>query len=202
MNDVLREIWSGLTAASPLDQANLVLGVIGVWLMIRRNLWAFPVGLIAVSVQGVLFFRSRFYADATLQIVFFGALAWGWRHWVRDRGAAPELPVTTLGIRGRVVAIGVTTGATVVWALALARWTDAVMPWRDAFIAAGSVVAQVLQARKNLENWPAWVVVNGVAIVSYWRADLAYTAFLYAIYLVMGMAGWSQWARAKKGGGA
>lgn len=202
MNDVLREIWSGLTAASPLDQANLVLGVIGVWLMIERNLWAFPVGLIAVSVQGVLFFRSRFYADATLQIVFFGALAWGWRHWVRDRGAAPELPVTTLGIRGRVVAIGVTTGATVVWALALARWTDAVMPWRDAFIAAGSVVAQVLQARKNLENWPAWVVVNGVAIVSYWRADLAYTAFLYAIYLVMGMAGWSQWARAKKGGGA
>jgi nicotinamide mononucleotide transporter len=198
MNDVIREIWSGLTTASPLDQVNLVLGVIGVWLMIRRNLWAFPIGLIAVSVQGVLFFRSRFYADATLQIVFFGALAWGWRHWVRDRGTAPELPVTTLGIGGRTVAIGVTTVATVVWALALARWTDAAMPWRDAFIAAGSVVAQVLQARKNLENWPAWVVVNGVAIVAYWRANLVYTAFLFAIYLLLGVAGWLQWARAKK----
>jgi nicotinamide mononucleotide transporter len=198
MNDILRQIWSGLTEASLLDQANLVLGVIGVWLMVRQNLWAFPVGLVAVTVQAVLFFRSRFYADATLQIFFFVTLAWGWWHWVRDRGAAPQLPVTTMRGRGRMIAFGLTAAATAIWALVLARWTDAVMPWRDAFIAAGSVVAQVLQARKNLENWPAWIVVNGVAMASYWRANLAYTAFLYAIYLVMAVAGWREWDRAKR----
>jgi nicotinamide mononucleotide transporter len=88
MNSVLHSIWEGLTTASLLDQVNLVLGVVGVWLMIKRTLWAFPVGLVAVTVQGVLFFQTRFYADATLQVFFFVALAWGWRHWVRDRGAA------------------------------------------------------------------------------------------------------------------
>lgn len=70
------------------------------------------------------------------------------------------------------------------------------MPWRDAFIAAFSVAAQILQARKQLENWPLWTAVNLVAIASYWSADLAYTAFLYAIYLVLGLTGWRAWWKA------
>jgi len=81
--------------------------------------------------------------------------------------------------------VGLAGLGTIGWALILRRWTDAVMPFRDAFIASFSVAAQILQARKNVENWWLWLVVNGVAIVSYLRADLAFTAFLYAIYLAM-----------------
>ena len=168
--------------------------------MIRRRLAAFPIGLVAVTVQGILFFRSRIYADAILQVFFFVALAWGWRHWVRDRGAAPELPVTRLGWRGCAVVVLLATAATIVWALALIRWTDAVIPWRDAFVAAFSVAAQILQARKNVETWPAWVMVNAVAIPAYWSAALAYTAFLYLIYLGLAFEGWREWQRALKRG--
>ena len=202
LETILRNIWDGIVTSAPLDQANLVLGVLGVWLMIKRTLWAFPVGLLAVTVQGVLFWRSRFPADATLQIFFLGALAWGWWHWVHDRGAAPELPVTKLTWSGRIVTVVAAAGATCLWALTIGPWTGAVMPWRDAFIAAFSVAAQFLQARKNLENWPVWVAVNVVAIASYWRADLAYTAFLYAIYLVLALVGWREWrlAMAKMNG--
>ncbi|MES1194645.1 MAG: nicotinamide mononucleotide transporter, partial [Opitutus sp.] len=68
MNEVWQNIRVGLTTASPLDQLNLVLGLLGVGLMIRRSLWAFPVGLAAVTVQGVLFYQSHFSADALLQV--------------------------------------------------------------------------------------------------------------------------------------
>lgn len=200
MSEVLRHIREGFASASLLDQANLVLGVVGVWLMIKRSLWAFPTGLVAVSVQGVLFWRARFPADAALQVFYFAALAWGWWHWVKDRGAAPELPVTRLGWRGRGVTVALATFATVLWALGPGAWTQAAMPWRDAFIAAFSVAAQVLQVRKHLENWPLWVVVNAVAVASYWSAELAYTAFLYAIYLGLAFAGWRGWRRALKEG--
>lgn len=201
MNDIIRNIWAGLAGATLLDQVNLVLGVAGVGLMIRRSLWAFPVGLAAVSVQGVLFYRTRIYADALLQVFFFVTLAWGWWHWVKGRGNAAELPVTRLGARGRLTIGLLAAAATVGWALALQRWTDAVIPWRDAFIAAFSVAAQVLQARKQIETWPLWVVVNVVAIPAYWSASLAYSAFLYVIYLGLAVAGWVAWGRAMKGGG-
>ena len=193
MDTILRAIWQGFVAGSALDQINLVLGVVGVWLMTRRNLLAFPVGLVAVAVQGVLFFRTRFYADAALQVFFFGALAWGWRHWVRDRGAAPELPVTTLSRRGRVSCVAAAAAMTAVWASVLAQWTDAIMPWRDAAIAALQVAGQVLQARKKLENWALFTAANLIAIPAYWSAELAYTAFLFGVYLVLGLVGWRAW---------
>ena len=199
MNEIFRNIWEGLTTASPLDQVNLLLGVAGVWLMIKRSLWAFPVGLVAVAVQGVLFFQTRLYADGALQIFFFVALGWGWWHWTRDRGAAAELPVTVLTWQGRIVTVALASVATVGWALALKWWTDALMPWRDAFIAAFQVAAQILQARKNLENWPLWVIANGVAVAAYWWAGLAYTTFLFGIYLVLAVVGWRDWQRAMKG---
>ena len=106
--------------------------------------------------------------------------------------------------RGRTVTLLVGGAAVAGWALALRNWTDAVMPWRDAFIAVFGIVAQSLQAKKLLENWPVWVVVNLVAVAAYWTADLAYTAFLYVIYLGLAVVGWRTWAGARKrdGGGA
>ena len=195
MNEVLRNIVAGFAGSTALDQANLALGIFGVVLMIRRTLWAFPVGLVAVAVQSVLFYRARFYADATLQIFFFGALAWGWWNWRRATG--PELPVTRMTTRGLALTLAAAVFATAVWALALRRWTDAAMPWRDAGIASFSVAAQVLQARKKLENWPLWVGVNAVAVASYWKAELAFTAFLYAVYVGLAVAGWRAWRRAE-----
>lgn len=198
MSEALRNIWAGLAGGSWLDQLNLALGIVGVWLMIQRSLWAFPVGLVAVSVQSVLFYQSHFPADAALQIFYFVMLTWGWRHWLRDRGSAPELPVTTLGWRARGLTLLAAGAATVLWALTVGRWMHAAMPWRDAFIAAFAVAAQLLQVRKNLENWPLWVATNLVAVVSYWSAELAFTALLYAIYLVMSFLGWREWSRAMK----
>lgn len=202
VNEILHNIETGFAEASLLDQANLVLGIVGVWLMIRRTLWAFPVGLVAVTVQAILFYRTHFPADGTLQIFYFAMLAWGWRHWVRDRGQAPELPIGRLSPAARAGTVAAGAGATVLWALTIGPWMHAAMPWRDAFIAAFSVIAQILQVRKNIENWPLWVVVNAVAVASYWSAALAYTAFLYAVYLGLGVAGWIEWRRAMRKQGA
>jgi nicotinamide mononucleotide transporter len=204
MNEILRTIWAGFAGATWLDQANLAVGIFGVLLMVRRSLWAFPVGLVAVSVQGILFYRAQFPADAMLQVFFFVTLAWGWWHWVRDKGAAPELPVTRLGGRGFLVTLLAAGAATAGWAIWVAPRVGAAMPWRDAFIAAFSVAAQVLQARKNIENWPLWLVVNAVAVASYWKAELAYTAFLYAVYFLLAIGGWRSWRAAMnaEGGGS
>ncbi len=179
-----------------MDQTNFALGVVGVMLMIRRSLWAFPVGLLAVTVQAVLFYRIHFPADALLQVFFFVTLAWGWWHWVKDKGAAPELPVARLTLRGWLVTLGGAGVGTALWALEIGPLLGATMPWRDAFIAAFSVAAQVLQARKQLENWPLWIVVNIVAVTSYWEAAQAFTAFLYLLYLGLAVAGWIGWWRA------
>ena len=193
MQPIIQDVLNSLRTSTPLDQVNFVLGIIGVLLMIRQTLWAFPVGLAGVTVQGVLFQQQKYYADAKLQIFFFVALAYGWWHWKRAGGTGGKtLPVTRLSVGGLVAALALAGAGTAAWAKYL-QTTDAIMPWRDAFIAAFSVAAQVLQARKNIENWPLWTVVNVTAVCAYWLGGLYCTSLLYALYLGLGIGGWWSW---------
>ncbi len=180
-----------------MDFLNLVFGLSCVWLLVRRNVLGFPIGMVASVVQGILFFRETFYADALLQVFYFGILGWGWWHWLHPDGRhRGELPVTRLSWRGWVLLLVLAGAATMGWAMVAERWTDSRMPWRDAFIAAFGVAGQILQARKQMDNWFVWIVVNGVAVAAYWHAGLGFTSGLYLVYLGMAVAGWIAWSRA------
>ena len=172
-----------------------VLGVIGVWLMIRQNIWGWPVGLVQVAVYGWVFYDAKLYSDAILQVFFFAIQAYGWWHWLvnRHHGAHSDLPVTRLNraklIGWLVLGAMLTTG----WGFFMHRTTDAALPWWDAFILVFSLIAQWLQARKNIENWLGWIIVNTVAIGVYWAKDLRLTSGLYVIFWLMAFWGWREW---------
>lgn len=174
-----------------------VLGVIGVWLMIRENIWGWPVGLVQVSVYGWVFFDAKLYSDAILQACFFAIQAYGWWHWQRNQHTAAhsDLPIRRLrlGLLAGCVAGGAL--ATAAWGTFMQRTTDAALPHWDAFILVFSLIAQWLQARKVLENWAGWIVVNTVAIGVYWAKDLRLTAGLYVIFWAMAVWGWRAWRR-------
>lgn len=175
-----------------------VLGVVGVGLMIRQNIWGWPVGLIQVAVYAWVFFDAKLYSDAILQVAFFLIQAYGWWHWWRGRTPARELPVTRLGAPAIAGAIAAGVVLTVAWGTLMHRTTDAALPYWDAFILVFSLIAQWLQARKKLQNWPAWIVVNTVAIGVYWAKDLRLTAGLYVIFWLMALWGWREWRRSMK----
>ena len=182
---------------SPWEIIGTVLGVIGVWLMIRQNIWGWPVGLVQVAVYGWVFFDAKLYSDAILQGCFFALQAYGWAHWLRSghTAAHSDLPVTRLS--GRAVAgwLALGAAATAGWGTFMQRTTDAALPHWDAFILVFSLIAQWLQARKVLECWTGWAIVNTVAIGVYWAKDLRLTAGLYAIFWLMALGGWRAWRR-------
>ena len=188
-----------------------VLGIIGVWLMIRQNIWGWPVGLVQVAVYAWVFLTAKLYSDTLLQVAFFLIQAYGWWHWWHGTGvradllgavprddegnAAVPLPVTRLSGRAIAAWIAIGTGATALWGLLMHRHTDAALPWWDAFILVFSLIAQWLQARKKIENWPAWLGVNTVAMGVYWAKDLRLTSGLYLIFWAMALWGWRTWTR-------
>lgn len=181
-----------------------VLGVLGVWLMIRQNVWGWPVGIVQVSLYGWVFYEAKLYSDALLQVFFFGIQVYGWWHWLRgaEAGGANDgpagrfaLPVTRLRARAVLGWIGVGALATAGWGELMRRNTDAALPHWDAFILVFSLIAQWLQARKRLECWAGWMIVNIVAIGVYWAKDLWLTAGLYVVFFAMAVAGHIAWRR-------
>ena len=188
---------------SAFEIIGTVLGVIGVGLMIRQNVWGWPVGLVQVSVYAWVFFEAKLYSDALLQVFFFAIQAYGWAHWLLGKGGGARregkrtgtLPVTRLRARGICGWCAVGLLATAVWGEFMRRSTDAALPHWDAFILVFSLIAQWLQARKRLECWAGWMLVNVVAVGVYWAKDLRLTAALYVIFFAMAVAGDRAWRR-------
>lgn len=185
---------------SPLEILGTVLGVIGVWLMIRQNVWGWPIGLVQVALYAWIFYDAKLYSDAILQVFFFAIQAYGWWHWWRGPSVVDglSLPVTRLSLRaiaGWIVAGALLTAA---HGWAMARYTDAALPWWDAFILIFSLIAQWLQARKHLENWAGWMIVNVVAVGVYWVKDLKLTSGLYVLFFGMAVFGHLAWRKSMR----
>ena len=163
---------------------------------IRVNVIGWPLAIVSSLLYMLLFWNSRLYGDASLQIFFAVVAGWGWWQWLRgtdEEGHA--LRVRSLGAHGRtsvLVAIAIAWPAT---ALFLHRFTDTDVPWWDAFPTAASVLGQWLLGRKYLENWLAWIVVNVVSVGLFAYKGLWLTVILYTIFIVMSVFGWRAWQR-------
>jgi nicotinamide mononucleotide transporter len=163
---------------------------------IRVDVLGWPLAIVASLLYFLLFWKSRLYGDASLQLFFAAVAGWGWWQWLRgtdETGRA--LQVRTLGLRGRAVAVLALALAWPATGLFLARFTDTDVPWWDAFPTAASVLGQWLLGRKYVENWAVWIAVNVVAIGLFAYKALWLTVLLYAIFVAMSLVGWRHWRR-------
>ena len=182
--------------ASWLELTAFVLAVAMVVLNMRVNPLAWPLAIASSLLYFGLFWDSRLYGDASLQVFFAIVALWGWWQWLRgtDEGGTP-LRVRRLPARRRwqlLVALAVGWPAT---GLFLMTFTDTDVPWWDAFPTAASVLGQWLLGRKYLENWPVWIVVNGVSVGLFAYKGLWLTVVLYTLFIVMSVIGWRAWQR-------
>lgn len=194
MNEVLHAVWQGLVSASWSEQAATILGLLGVWLATRQSLWNFPVGLVQVTLVGLVFFDQRLFADSALQGAYFVALIYGWIRWLRPGGPDRPLPVSRLPIPRLLIIIAGGSIATLCLAQIL-QVVDDPMPYRDAFIGCFGVVSQWLEATKRLEAWGGWLLVNSAGVVVYVSIGLYWFVFLYLLYLILSVTGFVAWRR-------
>jgi nicotinamide mononucleotide transporter len=155
-----------------------------------------------VTLYLFVFWDARLYSDALLQIFFFVLNVYGLANWLRSRREAGEVVVTVLSGRERALWLAGTLAASLAWGWVMMRFTDAAAPVWDALIAGMSVSAQLLLARRRLENWVLWIAVDVIAIPLYWSRGLGPTAFLYLLFLGLAVAGLVSWWRAYRRGAA
>jgi nicotinamide mononucleotide transporter len=189
MNDTLAFLGFSTT---PLELISFVLSVITVLLNIRQNHWAWLFAIISSAAYGAVFYDARLYGDAGLQGVFIGASLWGWYQWLRGAGGEP-LVVTRLSRAGWVWSALAWLAGFAVLAAFLKAYTNTDVPHADGFLTAGSLVGQVLLARKKVENWHAWLAVDVLYVGLYVYKGLMLTALLYAAFVVLAAIGLRAW---------
>jgi nicotinamide mononucleotide transporter len=186
----------GWLGSNWFELAAAVITMYSIWLATRENIWYYPTGVVALVMYTWLFFSAKLYAESFLQVICLVLMLYGWYEWLHGGEQRTELPVTrTPGWAWRAgIAAGLAGSALTIWIQL--RFTDNPNPYVDSSLMVWSLVAQWMTARKWIENWLLWVVINTISVPLYVTRDLWVTAVLYAGLWVLAIVGYRAWRRA------
>jgi nicotinamide mononucleotide transporter len=194
----VREAGSALVASigavPAAEWVAVVLAFAYLVLAVRQNPWCWACAIASAAIYLVLFARGGLFMQSALQLFYVGMSVYGWRAWRGgDSTTGAGLPVSRWPAGRHALAIAlvlIVTGANG-WIIAsrVGGW----VPYVDAFVAWASVLATWLVARKVLENWVYWIVVDALAAVLYWFQGFHATAVLFLVYVAIAFHGLAAW---------
>ncbi len=179
-----------------IEVAGTISGLLFLYLEIKQIKWLWPVGLLTSLMYIYVFWAAKLYADMSLQAYYVVISIYGWLLWSQGKGnSKEELPVVSIG---RKLFFTLFFISIIIYALisyVLVNFTDGALPYWDAFTTALSIVATWMLARKIIEQWLVWVIVNGVSLGLYIYKGLYPTSILYFFYMSLSLVGYLQWKK-------
>jgi len=188
-----------------------ILNIATVWLLVKKNILNWPIGIVAVILFGALFYQLNLYADLFEQGFYLVTGFWGWYAWTKaakKREAKEEkIVVERNSTRGNMLWLGGIAVFTIIgtWAMSnIHLWLPSLfpepasLPALDVLTTVMSFAAQILLVFKKFENWILWVIVDVIAIGLYWYKGVPFVSLLYVIFLVLASKGLISWYKALK----
>jgi nicotinamide mononucleotide transporter len=163
---------------------------------IRQKILLWPMGMVSAMLYMVVFYQSKFYADMGLNGYYIIVSVYGWIHWSRKGEVKGRVPVISRINRKMLLILGFLTliafGA-IGWLLD--HYTDSPVPYWDALTTAASFTATWMLARKILEHWIVWIVVDAISMGLYLYRGLYPTLILFGVYTTMAVIGYLEWKK-------
>ena len=182
-----------LASISWTEVGAVVFAIAYLVLAIRQSVLCWPAALISVGLFLVLFYDARLYMEAALQIFYIAMAVYGWYQWRLGGTEHTGVKITLWNARAHVVTIVTIIVLSAGFGAVLSARTDAALPYADSFTTIGAVVATYMVARKVLENWIYWFVLDGVSVFVYVARELYLSALLFVLYLVLIVIGYRSW---------
>ena len=183
-----------------LEYFGVLTGLIYLVLEIFQHRAMWVVGFLTSFTYIFVFFFSKFYADMSLNIYYVGISIYGFWQWRRKPlgGAETGKEVIVFRHLQTRLALGIIVVSAVLYGcmyFILSHYTDSPVPAGDAFTTALSITATWMLAKRIIEHWWFWVVINFVSVVLYYQRELYPTCFLFLCYGILAIIGWINWKK-------
>lgn len=173
-------------------------GLACVLLLIRQNIWTFPIGLVYAAVTVVVLYHQQLFVNLVENLYYLLMNAYGWYHWSRHGGAADqtsELPVTRLAQRAWLPLVAAVALGTWLVATLFDRLSTADLVYWDSFTTVLCFAAMALTARKIIESWWLWLLADVLYVGLYAYKGVMPYAALYGVYILLAVWGYQAWRR-------
>lgn len=185
-----------------LDIITTVLGLVYILLEYRASIYLWIVGIIMPALDVWLYWSHGLYGDAGMAVYYTLAATYGYVIWKfgkkHNQKETEELPITHMRKKlylPTLVFFFVAWGVTY---YILVTFTNSTVPVLDGFTNALSFVGLWALARKYIEQWFFWIIVDAVCFYLYIGKGIPFKAGLYGLYVFIAVAGYFKWKRMMK----
>lgn len=195
METIFSNIASSFAQILGWELCAVILAIAYLLLIMRENIWGWICALISTAIYTVLFWEVSLLMDSALNVYYMGMAVYGWMHWKLGGKEHHGVSITQWRAATHIAAIGLILLATLVSGYLLAQNTQAAWPYLDSFTTWASVLTTYMVAKKVLENWLYWIVIDAVALALYIDRGLYLTALLFFAYLIICVFGYLGWKK-------
>jgi len=187
ITQALQNSWWEVTAVA--------LGIAYLLLAMRESILCWYAAFISTSIFLVIFWDVNLYMESALQLYYLAMAVYGWLLWRKGSDDKNSLPISSWHFSRHIQVIVITVIISGISGYGLSTYTDARLPYLDSFTTWGAIITTYMVARKVLENWLYWFVLDGLSIYLYIDRELYFTAALFAAYLIIVVFGYFTWSR-------
>lgn len=156
--------------------------------------WCWPAALISVILYIYICYINQLYLETILQFFYLGMAVYGWYQWKPKKGEK-ETAILQLPTKLQLILIASGTLISLLLGWYFKHYTNAALPYLDAFITVFSMITTWMVTRKYIENWIWWIVVDSAAAYLYFAKQLYITAGLFILYVVIVIIGYFKWKK-------
>ena len=182
-----------------LESTAVIFAILYLILAVKQNILCWTAGIISSVLYFFIMQKAGLYMEAYLQVFYVVMGIYGWSQWSASNASNPSFIVNTWSKYQHMITISIILVLSLLSGFLLERYTDAALPFLDALVSWGAVVATYMVAKKLLENWIYWFVIDATSIFLFIERGLWLSAILFATYLVIIFFGYQSWNKVRGG---
>lgn len=187
-----------------LEIIALLSGGLGVVLTAHERVSAWGVWFICELASILLYYDREAMANVGLHLVYLVLNVYGWIIWRRNLeqdsklkkiiGAKSALPIRHIPLKTTIAcAIIMVLGSVLVYYMLIYFSPQTQFPWTEALLSVSSAICTYLMARKIIENWLIWVIIDFWYFWYNFELDLAVLAYLSLFYVGYSLYTYRRW---------
>ena len=191
--------WASLSWMTPdwvtLETVAVVFSIAYLLFALKENSLCWYCAFVSTAIYTWIFGDVRLYMESLLNAYYLVMAVYGWYQWRKGGASHQGIQITCWGIQQHARAIVAVVLISVISGYLLTENTEARLPYLDSFTTWGAVLTAWMVARKILENWLYWVVIDAASIYLYLDRELYQTATLFILYVILAVVGYISWRK-------
>lgn len=196
--DILHQAVNQLLQSSPWEMVAVALAIAYLLLAMKESQWCWYCAFLSTAIYTLLFWHVSLLMESALNVFYMVMAVYGWWEWKYGGARHEGVSIHRWQPNKHLIGLVAVAMVTLVSGYLLVENTWAARPYVDSFTTWASVVTTWMVARKVLENWLYWIVIDSVSVFLYLDRGLQLTALLFVVYVIIAIFGYFNWRDLEK----